>query len=148
NGIEARRGHEMAFGVPGQTEDSSRPTADRLQVVAEHGVRLAGLRIPDPHEPVAAGRSNPQAVGAERHAADFIAVLGEGQGFLAALVPPERGPIPDANGPVEAGRSEAVAVRAERHTHAPLGVTTQAEDLPTGRRVPDAHRLVFAARSK
>src|SRR5262249_39757640 len=84
----------------------------------------------------------------ERHAADFIAVLGEGQGFLAALVPSEWGPIPDANGPVEAGRSEAVAVRAERHTHAPVGVTTQDEYLPTGRRVPDARRLVFAARSK
>src|SRR5262249_59994672 len=93
-------------------------------------------------------RSNLQAVGAERHAADFLAVLGEGQGFLAGLVLPEWGPIPDANGPVEAGRSEAVAVRAERQTVAPGGVTTQGEDLPTGRRVPDAHRPVLAARSK
>src|SRR5262245_41884294 len=140
----------MAFGVPGQTEDSSSPSpaADRRRVVAELGAHPAGLRIPDQHGPVVAGRSNLQAVGAERHAADFSAVLGEGKGFLAALVPPERGPIPDANGPVGASRSEAVALRAERHALAPGGVTTQDEDLPTGRRVPDAHRLVFAARSK
>src|SRR5262249_29574346 len=115
-GIVGPRGDAMAFGVPRHTEDSSRPAADRLHVAPELGARLAGLRIPDPHEPVAAGRSNLQAVGAEPHAADFMVVLGEGQGFLAGLVLPEWGPIPDANGPVEAGRSETVAVRAECQT--------------------------------
>src|SRR5262245_43242233 len=105
----------MAFGVPGQTEDSN--LAARLQVVAELGAHYEGLRVPDLHEALAAaGGSNAQAVrgvGAERHTADFIAVLLEGRSFLA-LVPFEWGPIPDANSPVEAGRSEAVAVRAER----------------------------------
>src|SRR5262249_59836882 len=86
-------------------------------------------------------------VGTERHAADFMAVLGEGPGFLA-LVRPERHRIPDADGPVGAGRGEAQAVRAERHAPAPVGVSAQAENLPAGRGVPDAHRLVFAARSK
>ena len=94
-----------------------------------------------------AGRSNLLAVGADRHAPDFIAVLGEGQGFLA-LVTLERGRVPDADGPVRAGRGEAPAVRAERHAPALAGVSAQAEHLPAGRRVPDAHRLVFAARGE
>src|SRR5262249_15890035 len=55
NGIEAHRGDAMAFGVPGQTEDSSGAAAARLPVVPELGARLAGLRVPDPHELVAAG---------------------------------------------------------------------------------------------
>ena len=40
------------------------------------------------------------------------------------------------------------AVRAERHAPAPAGVSAEAEHLPAGRRIPDAHRLVFAARSE
>ena len=50
--------------------------------------------------------------------------------------------------PSGAGRGEAPAVRAERHAPAPAGVSAQAEHLPAGRRVPDAHRLVFAARGE
>src|SRR5262245_20928201 len=103
----------MAFGMPGQTEDSS---AARRHVGAEVSDHFAGLRVPNLHEAIASGGSNAQAVrrvGAEGHTADFTAVLGEGQSFLA-LVPSEWGPIPDANSPVEAGRSEAVTVRAER----------------------------------
>src|SRR5262249_42592404 len=142
--VVARRGDEVAFGVPGHTVDM----ATRLPVAAELGAHAAGVRVPDSQDPVRAARSNPLTVGAERHAADFIVVLGEGQSFLAALVPSEWGPVPDANGPVEAGRCEAVSVRAERQTPALVGVTTQAEYLPTGRRVPDAHCPVFAARSK
>src|SRR5262249_42904599 len=92
NGI-ADRGDEMAFGVPGHTEGTA----------PELGAQLAGLRVPDFHDLVEAGRSNPPAVGAERHAADFIAVFRKRQRFLAGFVPPERGPVPDANGPVEAG---------------------------------------------
>src|SRR5262245_26796257 len=91
NGIEALRGDEMTFGVPGHTEDNS-PVAAVVNVAAEPGAHPAGLSIPDPHKPVHAGRNNPPAVGAERHAADLMAVLGEGQGFLAGLVPPEWGP--------------------------------------------------------
>src|SRR5262245_43346023 len=99
----------MVFWVPGQTEDSNSLAADRRRVFAELGAHLVRLRIPDQHGPAVAGRSNLPAVGAERHAADFIGVLSESEGFLAGLVLPERGPIPDANGPVGAGRSEAVA---------------------------------------
>src|SRR5262249_33091485 len=116
NSIAAtRRRDAMAFGVPGQTEDNNL-AAGRLQMAAELGAHFAGLRVPDLHDALEAGaRSNAQAargVGAERHTADFTAVL-EGRSFLA-LVGSERGPIPDAYSPVEAGRSEAVAVRAER----------------------------------
>src|SRR5262249_33106248 len=82
----ARRGDAMAFGMPGQTEDSSLVAA-RLEVVAELGAHRAGPRVPDLHNALeVGGRSNAQAVrdvGADRHTADFTAVLGEGQSFLA-----------------------------------------------------------------
>src|SRR5262249_49104995 len=140
------RGDEMAFGVPGHTEDNTMVAAEP-HVTAELDAHPVGLRVPDLREPVGAGRNNPPAVGTERHAADFMAVSSEGQGFLA-LVPPERRRIPDADGLILAGRGEAPAVRAERHAAAPVCVSAQGEHLPAGRRVPDAHRLVFAARSK
>src|SRR6185503_9095552 len=72
---------------------------------------------------------------------------GEGQGSLA-LVPPERSRVPDADRPIGAGRCEAQAVGAERHAPAPVGVSAQAENLPSGGCVPDTDRLVFAARSQ
>src|SRR5262245_60241269 len=105
---------------------------------------LTGRRVPDLQQPAVTGRNNLLAVGAHRHAPDFIPVVGEG-GFLA-LVPPERSGVPDANGPIQAGRNEAPAVRAERHTPATVGVSAEAEHLPAGRDVPDAHGLVLAGR--
>src|SRR5262249_15542137 len=140
----------LAIGMRGHTENST-PDAVNLFVATELGAPLAGLRVPDLHEPVLTGRNNARpipAVGAERHAADFIAVLAEVQGLLAAFVPPERGGIADADGPVSAGRRKALAVRAERYARAPFGMSMQAEHLASGRRVPDAHRLVFTARRK
>src|SRR5687767_4755380 len=107
-----------------------------------------------------AGRNNRSAILAERHAADFaadsdgrhaadfVAGLGEGQDFLAWHVPPQRGTIPDADGPVGAGRRETPTVRAERHAGAAFGMSARAEDLPAALRLPDTHRLVFAARSQ
>src|SRR4029450_1834454 len=103
----------------------------------------------DLHKAVGPGGSNHLAVrvdGAKRHAADFVAVLLEGQDFLT-FMSAERSRVPDANGSVGAGRGEA-AVRTERHTPAPAGVSTQAQHLPPGRRFPDAHRLVFAPRGE
>src|SRR4029077_3947811 len=149
NGVDARRGDETTFGVPGHAEDST-PDAAELLVAAELGAYLAVLRVPDLHESILAGRNNPLAirtVGAERYAADFIVVFVEGPSFLAVLVSPERCSIPDADRTVGAGRSEAQTVRAERHARAPFGVSMQAEHLSAGLRVPDPHRLVFAARS-
>src|SRR4029453_14418601 len=94
-----------------------------------------------------AGRSNLLAIGADRHAPNFIAVLREVQGFLP-LVTLERGRVPDADGPVFAGRGKAPAVRAEPHAPARARVSAQAEPPPAGRRVPDAHDLVFASRGE
>src|SRR5262245_23732386 len=92
----------MAFGVPGHGPDQS-PMAGGFDDL------LSGRRVPDLHEAAVAGRNNLLAVGAERHAPDFIVVLLERQTFLA-LVPPERGRVPDPYGPVEAGRRKAPAV--------------------------------------
>src|SRR5262249_54364142 len=77
HGIDARRGDEMAFGVPGHAEDKAPDAADLL-VAAELGTYIAGPRVPDLREPVVAGRNNLPAVGAERHGADFVGVLGKG----------------------------------------------------------------------
>src|SRR5262249_52177529 len=148
NGIDAGGGDPLAIGMRGHTEDST-PDAANLFVATELGADLARLRVPDLHEPVLTGRNNARAiraVPAKRHAADFIEVLAEGQGFLAAFVPPERGRIPNANGPISAGRRKAMAVWAEHHARAPFGVSLQTEHLASGRRVPGAHGLVFAAR--
>src|SRR5262249_27740623 len=117
------------------------------RVGVELGARFAGRRVPDLHERAVSGRGNSLAVGAEGHAADLLAVLGEGEGFLA-LVPPERGRIPDADGPIGAGRGEALAVRADRPPRAPAGVPAQAEDPPAGPRVPTVPRLIFPARGE
>ena len=94
-----------------------------------------------------AARSNLLAVGADRHAPDFIVVPGEGQRFLALVILEWRR-VPDADGPIRAGRGEPPAVRAERHAPAHVGVSAEAEHLPAGRRVPDVHRLVFAGRGE
>src|SRR5262245_48431170 len=67
-----------------------------------------GRRVPDFHDAAVTGRSNLLAVGAERHAPDFIVVL-ERQEFLAVVLP-DRGRVPDAYGPVGAGRRKAPAV--------------------------------------
>src|SRR5438093_9833682 len=99
-------------------------------MAGEVDAHIARLRVPDLSR-VVAGGSNPPAVGAERHGVDFIAVLGEGQDFLA-FVPPERGRVPDANGPVRTRRGEAVPVWAERNTRASVGVSAQTEYLAGG----------------
>ncbi len=133
--IRAGRGDALAVGVPGHGEDKNR-------MAGEFDDHLPGRRVPDFREPAITGRNNRLAVGAHRHAPEFLAVVGEG-GFLA-LVPPERGRVPDADGPVGAGRGEAPAVRAEHHTPATAGMAAEAEHFPAGRRVPDVHGLVLA----
>src|SRR5262249_38042754 len=134
--IEAQRGDALAVGLPGDAEDN-------LIVAGKINPHPAGRHVPDLDGRVVAGGSNPLAVvGAERDAADFMAVPGEGQ-ELRTFIPPERGRIPEADGPVGAGGGEAPAVRAERHAAAPTGMSAQAEHLAAGRRVPEAHRLVF-----
>src|SRR5262249_36273828 len=112
--VLASGGDPLAVGVPGHAEDDTR-------VAAELEAHLPGPRIPDLDRGLdgatPAGRSNLPAVGADRHAPNFIVVLPEGQGFLT-LVTLERGRVPDADGPVDAGRGKPPAVRAERHAPA------------------------------
>src|SRR5262249_33630555 len=105
--------------------------------------RLAGLGVPDLHERIVPGRGHLPAVRADRQRVHFVAV-GDGQGFLA-LVRPEGGRVPDPNSLVDAGRGEAVAVRAESHAPAAGRVPAEAEHLPAGLGVPEAHRLILAA---
>ena len=78
----------MTFGVPGQTKDSDRGAGERPPMATELDAKPAGSCVPDIHDPIRAGRSDPlavAAVGAERHVADFIGVLGEGQRLLTPL---------------------------------------------------------------
>src|SRR5262249_25253070 len=133
--IPPGRGDALAVGVPGHAKDHNR-------IAAELDDLLPVRRVPDLYKPAVTGRNNLLAVGAHRHAPQFIPVMGDG-GFLS-LVPPERGGVPDADGPIPAGRSEAPAVRAERHTPAKVGVSAEDEHLPEGHCVPDAHGLVLA----
>src|SRR5262249_21172515 len=81
----------------------------QMRAAREIEAHPPGRRVPDFHEAAVAGRSNLLAVGAERHAPDFIVVLLERQAFLA-LVLPDRGRVPDAYGLVGAGRRKAPAV--------------------------------------
>src|SRR5262249_5106408 len=138
--IRAGRGDAPAVGrLPGHGPNQT--LYDR-----EIGAPLPGRRVPDIQAAVA-GRSNLLAVGAERHAPDFIVVL-ERQAFLAIALP-DRSRVPDAYGPVAAGRRKApaVGIGAEGQACAYGGMPPQAEHFPAGRRVPNTHRLVFAGGS-
>src|SRR5262249_9177143 len=105
--------------------------------------------VPDRHRCVdaLARRSNPLAVGADRHGPDFTGRLAQGERFLT-LVPLPGGRVPDADGLVRAARGEAQAVRAKRDTLGHRGVSAEVEHLPAGRRLPNTHRLVLADRSE
>src|SRR5262245_27872083 len=107
----------------------------------------AGRRVPDPHERPVAGRSNPLAVGADRHAPDFVVVPVEGEDSLT-LGTAQRSRVPDDDLPVVACRGETPAVRAERHAPAHIPVSEQAEYLSAGRRVPEVDRLVLPGRGE
>src|SRR5262249_17771804 len=81
------------------------------------------------------------------HGRNFAALLPEGMEFLM-FVRLQGGGVPEPDGRVPAGGGEATAVRTGRHAQAHVGVPTEAEHLPPGRRLPDARRLTFAHRGE
>src|SRR5262249_9689563 len=56
--------------------------------------------------------------------------------------------VPEPDGSVPAGRGELGAVGAEGYAPDLVGMLSQGEDHFPGPRVPNLHRLIFAARSE
>src|SRR5207248_5381240 len=87
---------------------------------------------------VAAGRGQPLAVRAERHAPDGAGVAAQRLDLLAGLHVPDQDLAPTRRGQVP-------AVRTEGEAEDVVAVTDEGVDLLACSNVPELHRLVHAA---
>src|SRR5262249_6648549 len=115
-------------------------------VSAQGGDRFPIPRIPDPHGPVHACRSDARAVPAVGHPVNPARVPAEGADRLLGE------DVPDHDRVISHGRRQASAIRAERHaspsTHEDdVGrLLTESGDLLARLRVPDLYRSRLANR--
>src|SRR5262249_14657657 len=117
---------------------------DAVSVAPQRQDVLAGREVPDPHQLIEAGGSEPPAVRAERHTLHNTGVPAEG------VDRPTRRGVPDdhftfaaaEHGP--AARREQPAVGAEGHALYPFGVPFKRAQELTSLCVPEFHRPVHA----
>lgn len=112
----------------------------RIVIVDQRLQTLAAGSVPDPAQPIVAGRYDQRPVPVEVNRRHRVGVSGQRLQTLA------RSHVPDAHGFVEAARHDQIALRVEVAAEHVVGVALQRFQTLARAQLPDFQRLVIAGR--